>query len=183
MSNVSPRIRMRSALQSAETHRAVAAAAGSAGRSARHAARNRRSGPSVRKAAAGERPHQFEAILARSARVVHRWYSPQEVGNIVPSLSNSVNTKLAHSQAVQSRSRKHQSLAIRIGVARGRGRSTQLRVCALGYKGEIQLAVLARSVPSTRWPNPSIERTHNGGAQLRAPSRAVAPLCAAHVKR
>jgi len=32
-------------------------------------------------------------------------------------------------------------------------------------------------------PNPSIERTHNGGAQCPAPSRAVPPLCAAHVKR
>jgi len=32
-------------------------------------------------------------------------------------------------------------------------------------------------------PNPSIEGTHNGGAQLRAPSRAVPPLCAPHVKR
>jgi len=31
--------------------------------------------------------------------------------------------------------------------------------------------------------NPSIERTHNGGAQCPAPSRAVPPLCAAHVKR
>ena len=32
-------------------------------------------------------------------------------------------------------------------------------------------------------PNLSIERTHNGGAHLRAPSGAVPPLCAAHVKR
>ena len=32
-------------------------------------------------------------------------------------------------------------------------------------------------------PNPSIERTHNGGAQCLAPSRVVPPLCAAHVKR
>jgi hypothetical protein len=32
-------------------------------------------------------------------------------------------------------------------------------------------------------PNPSIERTHNGGARLRAPSGVVPPLCAAHVKR
>ena len=31
--------------------------------------------------------------------------------------------------------------------------------------------------------NPSIERTHNGGAQCLAPSRVVPPLCAAHVKR
>jgi len=32
-------------------------------------------------------------------------------------------------------------------------------------------------------PNPSVERTHNGGARLFAPSRSQAPLCAAHVKR
>ncbi len=31
--------------------------------------------------------------------------------------------------------------------------------------------------------NPSIERTHNGGAQCLAPSMVVPPLCAAHVKR
>jgi hypothetical protein len=32
-------------------------------------------------------------------------------------------------------------------------------------------------------PNHSIERTSNGGAHWRAPSRPVAPLAAAHVKR
>ena len=32
-------------------------------------------------------------------------------------------------------------------------------------------------------PNPSIERTSNGGALCLAPSRLVAPLAAAHVKR
>ena len=37
----------------------------------------------------------------------------------------------------------------------------------------------ARSV----MPNPSIERTSNGGAHCHAPSRSVAPLAAAHVKR
>jgi hypothetical protein len=31
--------------------------------------------------------------------------------------------------------------------------------------------------------NPSVERTHNGGAGLLASSRSAAPLCAAHVKR
>jgi len=36
---------------------------------------------------------------------------------------------------------------------------------------------------ATVGPNPSIERTHNGGAQCLAPSRVVPPLCAAHVKR
>jgi hypothetical protein len=32
-------------------------------------------------------------------------------------------------------------------------------------------------------PNPSIERTSNGGAHWLAPPRSVAPLAAAHVKR
>jgi hypothetical protein len=45
---------------------------------------------------------------------------------------------------------------------------------------------LFRSPPSPSPPmppNPSIERTHNGGARCPAPSRVVTPLCAAHVKR
>jgi len=32
-------------------------------------------------------------------------------------------------------------------------------------------------------PNPSIERTSNGGAHWFAPSRPATPLAAAHVKR
>jgi len=32
-------------------------------------------------------------------------------------------------------------------------------------------------------PNPSVERTPNGGRRLLAPSPSEAPLCAAHVKR
>jgi hypothetical protein len=32
-------------------------------------------------------------------------------------------------------------------------------------------------------PNPSVERTSNGGAHWRAPSSSVAPLAAAHLKR
>jgi len=42
---------------------------------------------------------------------------------------------------------------------------------------------LNRSRVMSGWPNPSVERTHNGGARLFAPSRVAAPLCAAHVKR
>ena len=33
------------------------------------------------------------------------------------------------------------------------------------------------------WPNPSIERTHNGGWLLRASAALIAPLSAAHVER
>ncbi len=182
-----PRVsRMKSALQSAaKANRTVAGVAGSSGRSAEHSARNRRSGPSVRKAAASERPHTFEAVLGQVGSGSPSLVQPgrEDVGNIESSFRQSANTKPQHSQAVPSRSRMNQSPTMRVGVARGRGQSAQLRVFALGDEGEIQLAVLARSVPSTRWPNPSIERTHNGGAQCHAPSRAVAPLCAAHVKR
>jgi len=32
-------------------------------------------------------------------------------------------------------------------------------------------------------PNPSVERTHNGGARLLASPALAAPLCAAHLKR
>ena len=32
-------------------------------------------------------------------------------------------------------------------------------------------------------PNPSVERTHNGGRRLLAPSASAAPLRAAHVNR
>ena len=167
----------------AEAHRTVAAVASSSGRSVEHNPGNHRSGPSVRKAAAGERPHTFEAILGQVGSGSPSRVQPgrEDVGNIASSFRQSVNTRLEHSQAVQSRSHRHQSPAMRVGVARGRGQSAELRVCALGHEGEVQLAVLARSVPSTRRPNPSIERTHNGGAQLHAPSRVVAPLCAAHL--
>ena len=176
---------MRSALQSIEAHRTAAAAAGWSGRSAEHDIRNRWSGLSVRKPAASERPHRFEAFLGRVTSRSPSLVQPrrEDVGNVASSLRQSVNTKPEHSQAVQSRSHKHQSPAMRVGLARGHGESAQLRVCALGYEGEIQLAVRARSVRSSRWPNPSIEGTHNGGAQLRAPSRSAVPLCAPHVKR
>ncbi len=176
---------MQSALQSAEAHRTLAAVASSSGRSAEHDTRNRLSWLSVCKAAASERPHKFDAILGQVASGSPSLVRPgrEDVGNIASSLRQSVNTQLAHAQAVHSRSRKHQSQAMRVRVARRHGKSAQVRVCALGHEGEMQLAAVARSVPSTRWPNPSIEGTHNGGAQLRAPSRSAAPLCAPHVKR
>jgi len=140
--------------------------------------------PSARRRPANDRTRSKQS-WAKSVRIVHRLVRPgrEDVGSIAPSFGQSVNAKPARSQAVQSRSHKHQSLAMRVRVARRHGRGAQVRVCVLGYEGEIRLAALARSVPSTRWPNPSIERTHNGGAQCLAPSWPVPPLCAAHVKR
>jgi len=187
MSNVRPPSQSNAtrAPLTAEAHRTVAAVASSSGRSAEHHIRNRRSGLSVRKSAASERPHTFEAILGQVGSGSPSLVQPgrEDVGNVASSFRQSVNTKPEHSQAVRSRSRKRQSLAMSVCVAERRSQSALLRVCVLANEGEIQLPVLARSVPSSRWPNPSIEGTHNGGAQWRAPSRSAAPLCAPHVKR
>ena len=91
------------------------------------------------------------------------------------------------------------SLALRGTAAPGCGRAA--RVGAFGHHRQARLAavrsavgvgaapahkasvVRAMSVRSTLWPNPSVERTHNGGARLFAPSPSAAPLRAAHVKR
>jgi len=70
-------------------------------------------------------------------------------------------------------------------------RNLHRRPCAFGWRSRTLEAMntkVSRSLSSTactpnQWPNPSIEGTHNGGAQWRAPSRSAAPLCAPHVKR
>jgi len=38
-------------------------------------------------------------------------------------------------------------------------------------------------LPNAEGSNPSVERTHNGGAPWLVPPPSAAPLCAAHVKR
>jgi len=71
----------------------------------------------------------------------------------------------------------------------GAGAVAPARSACSGHNGAVSNAQV-RLLPSpTSYPaaaprpNPSIERTHNGGAQCLAPSRVVTPLCAAHVKR
>ena len=102
------------------------------------------------------------------------------------------------------------SLALWSTAASGCGRASPgfVRVAsvgALGRQWECRLAAVRHEVSSgigavvaaARWlsvvrgrfvsswvrPNPSVERTHNGGWRLLAPSSSAAPLCAAHVKR
>jgi predicted N-acetyltransferase YhbS len=55
--------------------------------------------------------------------------------------------------------------------------------------GYAPLAEIANYIPGytrhvllKQLPNPSVERPHNGGERLLAPSRSAVPLCAAHVK-
>ena len=116
----------------AEAHRTVAAVTSSSGRSVEHNARNRRGGPSVRKAAASERPHTFEAILGQVGSGSPSLVQPgrEDVGNIASSFRQSVNTKLEQSRAVQAQSRKHQSPAMRVGVAREHEGTARVRSSA-----------------------------------------------------
>ncbi len=71
------------------------------------------------------------------------------------------NNRTSSRQSWASVEAEREYQAMRVGVAPGHGKSAQVRVCVLGYEGEIQSAVRARSVRSTRWPNPSIEGTSN----------------------
>ena len=68
-------------------------------------------------------------------------------------------------------------------VGAGTGFARAAGVVTLGYQEYTNTVPSERVVPFSLRPNPSIERTHNGGAQCLAPSRVVPPLCAAHVKR
>ena len=56
---------------------------------------------------------------------------------------------------------------------------------SLSLRGIVECRCVAFGmvVPSAVSPNPSVERTHNGGARLLASPALAAPLCAAHLKR
>ena len=62
-------------------------------------------------------------------------------------------------------------------------REISSRFGAVAATARAMSVVRGRLVSSWVRPNPSVERTHNGGARLFAPSRSQAPSCAAHVKR
>ena len=63
-------------------------------------------------------------------------------------------------------------------------RSARLRSqwCRLHRPSRVVVASTIHELRQAR-PNPSIERTSNGGAHCHAPSKSVAPSAAAHVKR
>ncbi len=69
--------------------------------------------------------------------------------------------------------------------------SSQLRPCPLRQLSSILVrmntkvscSLSCKECAANARPNQSVERTSNGGAHWRAPSRAVAPLAAAHLKR
>jgi len=112
---------------------------------------------------------QSAATLARIAR---------EVGH-----TRTIQIPFQSASALQAPPRANVSQFV------GAGAVAPARSACSGHNGAVSNAQV-RLLPSpTSYPaaaprpNPSIERTHNGGAQCLAPSRVVTPLCAAHVKR
>src|SRR3989454_12508714 len=55
-------------------------------------------------------------------------------------------------------------------------------VGALGYTAKPMLVALGKLVPFWVRPNPSVKRTHNGGARLRASATSAAPARAAFLQ-
>jgi hypothetical protein len=54
---------------------------------------------------------------------------------------------------------------------------------ASAHAVESRVMQLAMVVPSSVRSNPSVKRTHNGGARLLASATSAAPSCAAYLKR
>ena len=78
--------------------------------------------------------------------------------------------------------------ALRSGAkpnTRGRAATSFARGGGFGLfaGGTTQRAMLAGFVPQSALPNPSIERTNNGGSSLTAFAYAQPPLFASHLKR
>ena len=127
----------------------------------------------------------------------------------VSSSSKSVSTNSQHPGFPSVMALGCVSLALRGAAAPGRGRAgTGARAASMGAFGcqrKVELVAVSQEVRSvigagvaaakamsvvrsrlaSSWvrPNPSVERTANGGARLFAPSPTAAPLSAAHLKR
>ncbi len=73
-------------------------------------------------------------------------------------------------------------LASRRSAFRYAPQLAQQHCSAMNRIRESSTEVSSECSPDRR-PNPSVERTSNGGARCHAPSRSVAPLAAAHLER
>jgi hypothetical protein len=82
--------------------------------------------------------------------------------------------------AVRGSARKHGRLA-RHRQARAQLQTPRAR-CPSGCAARCRALALSKA-RAMQAPNPSVERTANGGAGLFAQSKSVAPLSAAHLKR
>ena len=198
-SNVRPREnRMRIVAHTVEAHRTAAAKGSSLHRRVEQHTRCVGVGrPSVggRRTGAARQPllqHLLGlSVLRRPAR---HWFGSEEDGTLhAVKRRVFVEAELEHQrQTTGGRSvmpRLCVSLALRSTAAPGRwgragiGFAHAGGVGALGYDNTQRKIQMGLAVPSLARSNPSVKRTHNGGAQLRAPSASAAPSCAAYLKR
>jgi len=131
------------------------------------------------------------SVLRRPAR--RRFSSEERLAHVcsmaVPSLKPSLNTKDKQPQLSFTMLRSCISLALRSTAAPGRWGRAGTGFARAGGGGAFahaakpMLMTLGMLVCSSVRPNPSVERTHNGGARLLAPPALAAPSCAAHLKR
>jgi hypothetical protein len=114
---------------------------------------------------------------------------PRTYSNDVSLVRQSVNTANTRPGFGSVLPRSGFSLALRSTAAPGRWGRAGTGCARAGGAGAFGCGATQRrmqtgsSVPSLARSNPSIERTHNGGARLLASSPIAAPLCAAHVIR
>jgi len=136
-----------------------------------------RSARAVRPAAASGRLAQLGRIHARVC------------SSRVRSLEQSANTKCKGRGLGSLVPHSFVSLALRVRAAPGslgRAGTGFARATTAGAFGQrTRAAVVARDGvrPSNGGSNPSVKRTHNGGARLRAPATSAAPLWSAYLKR
>jgi len=190
---------MRSVPYTVESHRTAAAGGSSLHRCVEQHARRVGVG---RPSAGGRRAAAARASsLAASARAVRpsaasalsvrlgRRQSACASSNAVSSLKQTVNTTITQPGVPSVMPRSCSSLALRSTAApgcsgrAGTGFARAGRVGALGHgitQREIQTGP---AVSSPARSNPSVKRTHNGGAQLLASATSAAPSCAAYLKR
>jgi len=123
------------------------------------------------------------SVLRRPAR--RRFNSDERLAPVcsmaVSSLKPSLHTKDKQPQLSFIMLRSCISLALRRTAAPGRGFGPGIG--AIAHAPKPMLVALGMVVCSSVRPNPSVKRTHNGGAGLLAPSPSAAPLCAAYLKR
>jgi hypothetical protein len=200
MSNVRPRaIRMRSMSHTVELCRTAAAEGNSlhrcveqhtrcigVGRPSAGGRRTRSSTPSS--LAASARAVRPSAASTLSVRLGRRQYACAS-SNAVSSLRQRVNTTNTQPGVPSVMPRSCSSLALRSTAApgcsgrAGTGFARAGGVGALGHGISQREIQTGQAVSSPARSNPSVKRTHNGGAQLRAPSALAAPSCAAYLKR
>lgn len=131
------------------------------------------------------RPSAVSALPVFLGRALHRRGS-----TALPSMTQGSSTKDRPSGFIVRAQRWCSSLALRGTAAPGRGgrvgtgfaRAAGARM--LGHQREGgALVVREGRVRLSARPNPSVERTANGGARCPAPEWSGAPLSSAHIKR